>query len=192
MNHETSRRDFLALGGGALTAVWLGSDPKSFHRAMVAARKAAEGRQIDWEVFTVEQAADVEAITAQIIPSDAQLPGAREARAVVFIDRSLSSHASGSRDLVLDGLAELNAQVASGGSGASRFAELDGGQQIALLREIEDTPFFGQMSFSTIIGTFGHPSWEGNFEGAGYKILDFEPRFLWQPPFGEYDAEVNR
>ncbi len=31
-----------------------------------------------------------------------------------------------------------------------------------------------------------------NFEGAGYKILGFEPRFVWQPPFGDYDAEVNR
>ena len=192
MTHETSRRDFLALGGGALAAVWIGSDPSSFRRAMEAARRVTEGRQVEWEVFTPGQAADIEAITAQIIPSDADLPGAREARAVVFIDRSLNSHASGSRDVILDGLVELNERVVSGGNRATQFAQLDEAQQMALLQEIEDTPFFGQIRFSTIVGTFAHPDWGGNFEGAGYKILGFEPRFLWQPPFGEYDAEVNR
>jgi gluconate 2-dehydrogenase gamma chain len=190
MTHDTTRRDFLVLGGGAAAAVWLG-DPESMRKALEAAREVAQGASVRYEVLTPEQAEDLEAVSAQILPSDDDLPGAREARAVVFIDRALNSHASDRRESLLKGLADLNDRVARGESGASRFAELTNEQQIAALREIEETPFFEQVRFSTIAGTFAHPNWSGNYDGAGYKILGFEPRFLWQPPFGEYDAEVN-
>ena len=191
MKHETSRRDFLALGGSAAAAVWLG-DPQSIRRALDAARLVAQGDPVLYEVLTPEQAEDLEAVSAQIIPSDDALPGAREARVIVFLDRALNSHASGQRESLLKGLSELNTKVAEGATGATRFSALTNDQQVKLLHEVEDTPFFGQMQFLTVVGTFAHPNWGGNFEGAGYRILGFEPRFLWQPPFGEYDAEVNR
>ena len=191
MTHETSRRDFLALGGSAAAAVWLG-DPDSLRRALEAARRVAQGDPVQYEVLTPEQAEDLEAVSAQIIPSDDDLPGAREARVIVFLDRALNSHASGQRESLLHGLAELNTQVAAGATGATRFSALTNDQQVELLQEVEDTPFFRQMRFLTVVGTFAHQNWGGNYEGAGYRILGFEPRFLWQPPFGEYDAEVNR
>ncbi len=191
MTHETSRRDFLALGGGAAAAVWLG-DPQSIRRALDAARLVAQGDPVLYEVLTPEQAEDLEAVSAQIIPSDSDLPGAREARVIVFLDRALNSHASGQRESLLEGLAELNTQVAEGATGATRFSALTNDQQVKLLQEVEGTPFFGQMQFLTVVGTFAHPNWGGNFEGTGYRILGFEPRFLWQPPFGEYDVEANR
>lgn len=191
MSHETSRRDFLALGSSAAAAVWLG-DPQSVQRALKAARLASQGGPVQYEVLTPEQAEDLEAMSAQIIPSDDDLPGAREARVVVFLDRALNSHASGQREQLLDGLVELNTLVAEGTTDATRFSELASDQQVTLLHEVEDTAFFGQMRFLTVVGTFAHPNWGGNFEGAGYKILGFEPRFVWQPPFGDYDAEVNR
>jgi Gluconate 2-dehydrogenase subunit 3 len=142
-------------------------------------------------VLTAEQAQDLEAMSAQIIPSDDDLPGAREARVIVFLDRALNSHASGQLESLLDGLAELNAQIAQGTTGATRFSALTNEQQVELLHEVEGRPFFEQIQFLTVVGTFAHPNWGGNHDGAGYKILGFEPRFMWQPPFGDYDAEVN-
>jgi hypothetical protein len=60
-----------------------------------------------------------------------------------------------------------------------------------MLEAIEGTPFFSQVWFSTLVGTFGHPSLGGNFEGAGWRAIGFDPRFNWQAPFGDYDAEVH-
>ena len=42
--------------------------------------------------FTPEQALEVEAMAAQIIPTD-ETPGAREARVINFIDRALTTFA---------------------------------------------------------------------------------------------------
>lgn len=191
MPRETSRRDFLALGSSAAAAMWLG-DPQSVQRALEAAQRAAQGGPVQYEVLTPEQAEDLDAVSAQIIPSDDELPGAHEARVVVFLDRALNSHASDQRESLLGGLAELNTQVVQGTTGATRFSDLTSDQQVAMLHGVEETEFFRQMQFLTVVGTFAHPNWGGNYEGAGYKILGFEPRFVWQPPFGEYDAEVNR
>ena len=93
---------------------------------------------------------------------------------------------------MLTGLADLNRRVARESSGQSRFSELSHAQQIEMLREIEDGQFFGTVRFQTVVGTFAHPNWGGNYEGTGYQILGFEQRYIWQPPFGEYDAEVGR
>ncbi len=191
MSLHPTRRDFLALGGASAITVWLGTDPRAFKRALDATRSAAEGHPVQFEVLTAEQAEDLEAIAAQIIPSDDDVPGAREAKAIVFIDRSLASFASGQLDQILEGLAELNGRVVARGGEATRFAQLRADDQVTLLIEIEDTPFFWRVRSSTLVGTFAHPNWGGNHEGTGYEILGFDPRFIWQPPFGEYDAEVR-
>ena len=187
----TSRREFLA-ATGALAAGWLGTDPRAFMQAMAAARTVEQGEPVRYDVLTLDQAADLEAITAQIIPTDDDLPGAKEARAVVFIDRALATFQAGQKESLIEGLDDLNGRAAVRWPGAGRFAELSPSRQHELLVEIEKTPFFQQVRFGTLVGTFAHPQWGGNYEGAGYKILGFEPRFVWQPPFGEYDAEVNR
>ncbi len=187
IEHPPSRRDFLT---SAAVAVWIGTDPASLRRALAAMRQAHD-RPPQFTVLTPEQAADLEAIASQIVPSD-DLPGAREARVIVFIDRALGSHASDMRDPMLTGLDELNASLATSAGGPRRFADLTSDAQIAKLKEIEDTPFFGQVRYATLVGMFAHPSWGGNYEGAGWRLLGFEPRYLWQPPFGAYDAEVPR
>lgn len=188
---DPSRREFLAASGAA-AAVWLGTDPAAFRRALAAARAAVHGQAIRYDVLTDEQAADLDAIGSQIIPTDDALPGAHEARVVVFIDRALGSFAADQREPLLQGLDDLNRRAAARWPGAGRFAALAGERQHALLREIEDTPFFGQVRFAVVVGMFAHPSWGGNYDGAGWKVLGFEPRFVWQPPFGAYDAEAHR
>ncbi len=184
----TSRREFLA-ASGALAAGWLGTDPHAFMQAMAAARAAEQGEPVRYDVLTTDQAADIEAIAAQIIPTDDDLPGAKEARAVVFIDRALATFQAGQKDALLDGLGDLNQKVAQRWPGTARIAELSSDRQLEILREIQDTPFFGQVRIGVITGTFAHPQWGGNYEGAGWKIIGFEPRFVWRPPFGAYDAE---
>lgn len=183
-----SRRAFLA-SGGALAAGWLGSDPRALLAALTASREAAAGIPTPLEILTELQAADLDAMAALIIPSDDDLPGAREARVVVFIDRSLGTFAAGQKDSMLEGLDDLNGLAAERWPGAGRFAELSDERQLELLHEIEGGPFFGQVRTSVVFGTFAHPDHGGNHEGAGWELLGFEPRYVWRPPFGEYDAE---
>ena len=140
-------------------------------------------------MLTAEQAADLDAIAAQIIPSDDDLPGALEARSVVFIDRALGTFMANQKDLLLEGLDDLNSTVSERWPADARFAALTEEQQHELLTEIEDEPFFRAVRFGVLTGMFAHPDWGGNYEGAGWKLLGFEPRYVWRPPFGYYDAE---
>ncbi len=64
-NHYQSRREFVAASGAA---AWLGKDPDAF--------AAASGESVQYDVLTVQQAQDLDAMAAQIIPTD-DLPGAR-------------------------------------------------------------------------------------------------------------------
>ena len=185
---STTRREFLATTGVMATG-WLGTDPKVLLSALEASRAAVRGEQVSYEVLTAEQAADLDGIAAQIIPSDDDLPGAREARVVVFIDRALGSFAADQKELLLQGVDDLNSEASNRWPRAGRFAELSEEQQHELLTEIEDDPFFEAVRFAVLTGMFAHPDWGGNQEGAGWKVLGYEPRYVWRPPFGAYDAE---
>ena len=39
----------------------------------------------------------------------------------------------------------------------------------------------------TMLGMFSNPSYGGNFEKSGWKMLGFVDQFAWTPPFGYYD-----
>ena len=186
-NHNQSRREFVA-ASGTFAAAWLGTDPDAFLAALRAARAAASGESVRYDVLTAQQAQDLDAMASQIIPTD-DLPGAREARVVVFIDRALGSFQSSQRESTVEGIDDLNRRVAEHWPGAGRFASQSEGRQLLLLKEIEDTSFFRQVRNWVVTGMFAHPQWGGNFDGAGWKVLGFESRYVWQPPFGEYDAE---
>jgi gluconate 2-dehydrogenase gamma chain len=182
-----SRRAFLAASGSAFASAWLAADPDELRASLEHAARAV-GRRGDWEFFTPEQAADVDAIAAQIIPSD-DLPGAREAGAVYFFDHALATWAEDQREAFSRGLDDLNRRTHGRSPEAHRFAALSPEQQIDLLHAVEHTPFFQMARFATIAGTFANPSWGGNRDKAGWRILGFEDRFVWQPPFGDYDAD---
>ena len=184
---DPTRREFFA-STGAFAAGWLGSDRDALFRALASQRAAARGKQVPFEVLTAEQAADLDAIAAQIVPSDEELPGAREARVIVFIDRALSDYMAGQAEALFDDLDDLNRR-ASERWGTGRFSELSDERQIELLQEIENGAFFQQVRAAVLIGMFAHPDHGGNYDGAGWRLLGFEPRYVWRPPFGEYDAE---
>lgn len=155
---------------------------------LAAAEQAATARDAGaaFETLAPDDAADLAAIAAQIFPTDAS-PGANEAGVVYFMDSALRTFMARAQEPVLAGLRELNARAAAVQPGA-RFAQLPAAEQTRLLQALEATPFFGMVHFMTIAGMFALPVYGGNRGHAGWKLLGFEHRHFWQPPFGFYDA----
>ena len=184
---DLSRRAFLRASGGAL-----GGSLLALHLpAIAAAAEAAAAAQQAGAAFlnlSALEAAGLEAIAARIIPTD-ETPGAREVGVIHFIDQSLGSFMRDESGELLSGLAALDARAAAAGGKA--FADLDDAAQDALLREIEETPFFGLMHYLTVAGMFSLPSYGGNRDYLGWKLLEFDHRHGWAPPFGHYDAEAG-
>ena len=75
--------------------------------------------------------------------------------------------------------------------GSKSIAGLSGEQQIALLKSIEQSAFFGTLRFHAILGFFGNPSYGGNRGEAGWKLIGFEDAGHFEPPFGYYDRETR-
>src|SRR5580692_11326849 len=86
-----SRRSFLRSSGGWLTGAWIAAHwPAIADAAHHAAEASSASAPAGFEFLSAADAADVDAISAQIVPSGAT-PGAREAHAVHFIDRALAT-----------------------------------------------------------------------------------------------------
>jgi len=186
------RRAFLAASTTAFAAAWLAADPALVRAALEHAARAAQWTDpLFWDVLTPEQAADLDAIAAQIFPTD-DTPGAREARVVNFMDRSLATWAAQQREPLMHGLDELNGEVERRWPGTRRFANLAPERQLELLSAREQTPFFQQMRFATLVGMLSLPSYGGNAGKVGWRVIGFEDRYAWQPPFGDYDADAAR
>ncbi len=191
MSDQVTRRAFLAAAGAA-GAVWLAADPDLVQAAVAHARRqAAAPPPHRFDVLTPEQAADLEAVSMRIFPTD-ETPGAREAGVIHFIDRSLSTYAADQKGMMITGLGDLNTQVKAKWPGAARFSALTAVQQDEILKEIEKSPFFGAMRFVSAVGMFGNSSYGGNQGQVGWKLIGFESHGINQPPFGYYDAEVMK
>jgi hypothetical protein len=61
-----------------------------------------------------------------------------------------------------------------------------------VLKSIEETPFFGQIRFATLAGFFSLPSYGGNRDFTGWKLVGQEPAMEFRSPFGWYDQPANR
>src|SRR5687768_8030098 len=117
---DASRRLFLAASSAALTSAWLASNwPGIAAAAEHAAHASVAPGRAGFSVLSAADAADVEAITAQILPSGTT-PGAREAHAVHFIDRSLATFFAGRVTGFRAGLADF--QLAFRKTHATPFA----------------------------------------------------------------------
>jgi gluconate 2-dehydrogenase gamma chain len=183
-----SRRSFLAGSASAwLAASWPGIVAAQKH-AQGVAQSGAPGKL---EFFSAEQAAAVEAVTAQIIPSD-ETPGAREARTVHFIDRALATFERDKQAAYAEGLLDLEAKARDVSGGSSKFSSLTSAQQIQALTAIEKTPFFALVRMHTVVGFFANPEYGGNESKIGWKLMGFEDKFNYQPPFGYYDANYKK
>ncbi|HJZ74499.1 MAG TPA: gluconate 2-dehydrogenase subunit 3 family protein [Vicinamibacterales bacterium] len=133
-------------------------------------------------------AADIEAVAAQIVPSD-DSPGAREAGVIFFIDRALATSFSRLAGDYRAHLAAFQAGYRERHPGAASFASLTAEQQIDHLNSIEQTPFFTTTRLLTLLGMFSLPAYGGNRDDIGWKLIGFEDRHVFSPPFGYYDRD---
>jgi len=151
-----------------------------------AASQTAGDRKISF--LSAAEAADVEAVAAQIIPTD-DTPGAREAGVVYFIDRALATFLSHLASDYRAQLATFQAAYRERHPTALSFASLTSGQQVEYLKGVEQSPFFNTTRLLTLLGMFSLPSYGGNRDGVGWKLIGFEDSHVFYPPFGHYDRD---
>jgi len=184
-----SRRSFLLSSVGSLNAAWVAANYPGILAAQNYVRKATEtGQMPRLAVFTDAQATEIEAMTAQIIPTDST-PGAREARCVYFIDRALATFARDKQPTYLQGLQDLQTKTRQLYPDAAKFSALTSEQQIKISTEMEKTPFFEMVRTHTIIGFLSRPVHGGNYDKAGWKLIGYDDSLNHKPPFGYYDAQ---
>lgn len=133
------------------------------------------------EVLTAEEANILEAICDCLIPSDEHGPGAKEARAVHYIDRSLASHNSGARYNYMVGLSAINDYARQ--TRGKPFHQLITDHQNSILLAVQTnkvdgfTPsgsgFFNMVRNHTIDGTFCDPYYGGNQNFVGWDMIRY-------------------
>ena len=183
---QLSRRAFLRQTGiAARNSLIVLSLP-----AIMSSSAAASEAMLENSAFKIlgsEEAREFAAIAARIIPTD-ETPGATEAGVIYFIDNVLGTSRPEALEPMRAGLASLQASAQST-YGSASFSALTPEQQDALLVSIEETEFFGTLRYMTIAGMFSLPEYGGNRDYAGWKLIGFEHKHVWSPPFGFYDAD---
>jgi gluconate 2-dehydrogenase gamma chain len=170
--------------GSLLAVQW----PALAAAARLAAEAQASGR--GFEHLGADEARDLEAMAARIIPEDEAGPGARSAGVIWFMDAALGGFMAASADDFRSGLSAFAAGAAEA-HGGRRFAELTDAAQDEWLRSQDRTDFFARVHFLTLAGMFALPDYGGNRDYAGWRLLGFEHRHAWAPPFGHYDAAAR-
>ena len=186
-----SRRRFLIGSATGVSTAWLELRWPAILAAAADAQQAAQSQQPPFAFFTPEQATEVEAVAAQIIPSGDK-PGAKDAQAIYFIDRALDSFDRDKQHIYAQGLPALQSKVRALFAGTEKFSNLNSSQQIQLLTAIQDTEFFEMIRIHTVMGFLAKPAYGGNQDQVGWKAIGFEDRMTYKPPFGYYDAEFYK
>ena len=190
-SEENSRRLFLIKSLTGVSSAWLALRLPEIFAAQEHAHHAAQpAGSAKLEFFSAEQAAEVEAVAAQIIPTD-DTPGAREARVIYFIDRALTTFDKENQSQYVKGLKELQAKQKKMFKNSAKFSDLNAEQQIKVLKAFEKNEFFETVRAHTIMGFFADPSYGGNYDKIGWKVIGFQDDFYFKPPFGYYDREYK-
>jgi len=136
--------------------------------------------------FNSAEARTVDALAAQIIPSEADSPGAHEAGVVFYIDRALAGFMRDLRPLYRRGLQTLS--DLSNKSFGAEFAALADEQQRQLVETLDARAkadpddfagqFFRIIGEHSVQGFFGDPAYGGNRDVVGWKLVGF-PGAQW-------------
>jgi len=143
---------------------WMQAAMAAAQHAHEQMTKAPGARKLRF--FTAEEAGRVAALASVIIPSD-EGPGATEAGVVYFIDA-----------LLADGAEEERAVYRAG----PRSPGLPK----------EGVPYFELARTHTVMGFLSDPRYGGNAGETGWKVIWFENRMGFTPPFGFYDGEDSK
>ncbi len=149
---------------------------------------AAAAREGELRTLTRMEYDTLDAICSRIIPTDENGPGAREAKAVRYIDwglsGSLNNAASGGRgggavrEQYAAALAAVEAYSLS--TKGQSFARLSPSDQDAIVTALQNsqipnapTGFFNTIRTHTIEGTFSDPFYGGNYNCAGWDLIQY-------------------
>lgn len=212
MEIGVSRRAFMQGAAASFGLAVLSSlTPELLAQAHAHSQTARSVGKPDFRFLTPPEAADFEAFSAQIIPTD-ETPGAREAGAVYFVDYVLSEINPEQQGQFRDAMLALADQVAESAPGAASFASLTSERQIAVMKAMEKASdkkpaegnqlkrrahmggaeAFGTLRASVLLGCFSDPSMGGNKDKIGWKLIGFDDQAYWAPPFGYYDAQAAK
>jgi gluconate 2-dehydrogenase gamma chain len=177
-----TRRRLLA-GAGTLGIAALTPGGGAVIDAVAAplAQARSSGAREALETLTSTEADLLELVVDRLIPSDANGPGAKEARVAHYIDRALGGALSASRQLYASGLEALDRYATS--SRGKPFSQLTATEQDAVLADCEEgratgfaggsAPFFAALLAHTRQGMFGDPYYGGNARFVGWDLLRY-------------------
>jgi gluconate 2-dehydrogenase gamma chain len=181
---QTTRRLWLSQCVGIAALADIAAAQQHAHEAVKSSTPPA------FQALDPATAAEIDAIASQIVPST-DGPGAHEAGVIYFIDRALSTFDADQREAYRTGMAAVQKKRQELFPGSKSVAALTSDQQIQLIHAIETTDFFELLRTHTMYGFLGNPSYGGNRDHVGWKLIGFEDRMAFQPPFGYYDAPGN-
>jgi gluconate 2-dehydrogenase gamma chain len=207
MDCKTSRRGFLSQSLTGISAAWISANWPAMLAAATHAHQAAQSASLaKFEFFSAEQAAEVDAISARIIPTT-DTPGAREAGVVFFIDRALVTFAKDNQKAYAEGLPALHARVRELFPTIDKFSAATPEQQDQVLESLDEQSggggrrpfrpgagaqsFFETLRVHVVMGFLIDPESDkrGNRNGAGWKVIGRENEHMFQAPFGYYDKD---
>jgi hypothetical protein len=207
MTINLSRRGFLSQSLTGMSAVWVSTHwPAMLSAANHARQTVRSSSPAKFEFFSPEQAAEIAAISARIIPTT-DTPGAHEAGVVFFIDRALVTFAKDDQKVYAEGLHQLQARVHELFPAVDKFSAATPDQQDQILESFDPQSsgagrrpfipgpgaqsFFETVRVHTISGFLIDPDSDkrGNRDGAGWKAIGRENEHMFQPPFGYYDKD---
>jgi gluconate 2-dehydrogenase gamma chain len=195
MTEDVSRRGFLkVVASGTALLVLKGVE----EGVGLSGVRASETTSSQHKFFDEHQWATVEALTAQVIPTD-QYPGAREAGVVNYIDIALATVYSAQQEMYVQGIKGVD-QSAKAMFKKDRFIDLTSQQQVEMMKAMEQDKAPGEVwkelpasSFlydclltHTFEGFYSDPSYGGNKNHVGWALVGFpgpsQPRG-YAPPF---------
>jgi gluconate 2-dehydrogenase gamma chain len=152
----------------------------ALHASEAAALQSTRIRE-PLENLTAAEMDILDAVVARLIPSDANGPGATEARATHYIDRALGGALASSGAAYTSGLAALDSYARS--SRGAAFTQLSATDQDSVLIDVEtgaargftgsSAAFFALVLAHTHQGTFGDPYYGGNANFVGWDLIAY-------------------
>ena len=190
MNSPTTRRAFLQSGAPVLTGAWVAANWPTIVAAAAHSHNVAVTTPETFNFLKPAEVADVDALTAQIVPSG-KTTGAREAHVTHFIDHSLATYFSWRAPAFRAGLARFQGDFRGKHANVGAFAQASSPVQIDYLKTVDTTEFFATARLLTLLGMFSAPQYGGNLDASGWKMLGFVDEHVFSPPFGYYDAQYT-